>query len=370
MQWNWQHKNWPHFEYQSNEFSDYEEQFLLNAGTLLGSIKHINDADHKKFIINLMSYEAYKTSEIEGDILNRDSLQSSIRKHFGLKTDHRKIPPAERGIANMMIDMYENWNKPLTTQSLFQWHTMLTNGRRDIQNIGQYRTHTEPMQIVSGSVYSPKIHFEAPPSKDIKKEMKAFIQWFNQKSSKMSPLIKSGIAHIYFESIHPFEDDNGRIGRAISEKSLSQSLKRPTLIALSHAIQNSRKNYYNALHDASQDMSITHWLIYFCETVLKAQDYTQKMINFLIEKNRFYERYSNSLNERQAKAITRMFDEGIEGFKGGLSAQNYITITGTTRATATRDLNDLVKKNAFSRTGELKHTRYHLNIKTFQKIKT
>ena len=183
----------------------------------------------------------------------------------------------------------------------------------------------------------------------------------------MPMLLRSGIAHVYFESIHPFEDGNGRIGRAISEKALSQGLKRPTLIALAQAIERSKKAYYTALQAGNRGLDIQEWLEYFCRTVLSAQDYTQSMIDFLIEKGKFYDRFSNKLNERQSKVIARMFEEGIEGFKGGLSAENYISITGAPRATTTRDLQGLVELGALKKTGERKHTRYYLNIESPQK---
>ena len=286
---------------------------------------------------------------------------------IGLTSDHRRISPAEQGIAEMMIDLYQNWQSPLSDKELFSWHEMLTNGRRDLQDVGRYRTHSEPMQIVSGSLDEPTIYFEAPPSKAVKSEMKAFITWFNQTGQgaqrELPALIRSGIAHLYFESIHPFEDGNGRIGRALSEKSLSQSLRQPTLIALSHTIQTNKKAYYAALHAASKDLDITEWLVYFCETILEAQRYTQSMIDFLIEKGKFYKRYADVFNDRQAKVIERMFREGVGGFKGGLSAENYISITNAARATATRDLQRLVEQGAFIKTGQLKSTRYYLNIK-------
>lgn len=365
MTWNWQHKDWPDFRYDAAALSDYESAFLHKAGIIHGSLKHISGNDKESLRVQLISEEAYKTSEIEGEILDRDSLQSSIRRHFGLKTDNRKIPPAEQGIAEMLVDVYKTYDRPLDQEKLFLWHEMLTNGRRDLQDIGRYRTHEDPMQVVSGPLHKPEIHFEAPPSQDVSGEMDTFIAWFNgreEQGALLPVLLRAGIAHIWFESIHPFEDGNGRIGRAISEKALSQGLGRPTLIALAQAIERSRKAYYAALHDASRGLDIQDWLSYFCQTVLKAQDTTQSMIDFLIEKSRFYDRFGDRLNERQARAITRMFEAGIEGFKGGLSAENYISITDAARATATRDLQGLVEMGALTRTGERKYTRYYLNI--------
>lgn len=367
MAWNWQHKNWPNFTYDTLALASYERQFLQQIGFMQGSIQHLSSDDEERLRITLIRDEAYKTTEIEGEILNRDSLQSSIRKHFGLKTDNRKASPAEYGIAEMLVDLYKNYEEPLTHKKLTLWHKMLTNGRRDLSDIGCYRTHKEPMQIISGSYHDPKIHFVAPPSDQVPHEMSEFIEWFNQNNRHHSDgglpiLVRAGIAHIYFESIHPFEDGNGRIGRAISEKILSQGLKGPTLIALAQSIERSKKRYYAALHEASKSLDIHDWLEYFCSAVLNALAYTQSMINFLIEKRKFYEIHATSLNERQHKVVRRMFDEGIDGFKGGLSADNYISISRTTRSTATRDLQKLVSMGAFTRTGEQRYTRYYLNI--------
>lgn len=364
--WNWQQPNWPNFVYSTSDFESYESQFLQKAGEMHGSLKHINEEDQNTLIVTLMSDEADKTSAIEGEQLNRDSLQSSIRRHFGLNTDNRRIPPAEQGISEMMLDLYQHYQQPLTHQQLGEWHKMITNGRRDLREIGDYRTHHEPMQIVSGELYEPKVHFEAPPSAQVQQEMEQFIAWFNdseQGQAHMLPaLTRSGIAHLYFESIHPFEDGNGRIGRAISEKALSQHLKRPTLIAIAHTIEKKRKAYYTALQSNSRDLQIEAWLHYFCEMVLTAQDRTQLMIDFFIQKRDFYQKFSEQLNPRQEKVIARIFREGIDGFKGGLSAENYISITGAARATVTRDLQKLVEIGALAKQGERKYTRYYLKL--------
>jgi len=356
MAWNWQKTDWPNFTYDAEALAAYENRFLHEVGVMKGSLKHIPIDDKEQLRITLISEEAYKTSEIEGVILNRDSLQSSIRKHFGLKTDNRRVSPAEQGIAEMLVDLYKTYDEPLAHETLFQWHEMLTNGRRDLSDIGRYRTHNEPMQIVSGSVHDPKIHFVAPPSELVPQVMNRFIEWFNHDSKqssryKMPILTRAGIAHIYFESIHPFEDGNGRIGRAILEKILSQGLQGPTLIALAQSIERSKKRYYAALHQASKGLDLHNWLEYFCTAVLDALAYSQSAMDFLIEKRKFYDSHTNSLNERQAKVLRRMFDAGVEGFKGGLSADNYITISGTTRATATRDLKKLVEIGALTRRG-------------------
>ena len=218
-----------------------------------------------------------------------------------------------------MVDLYQEFQSPLSHATLFNWHTMLTNGRRDLNDIGRYRTHQEPMQIVSGPIHSPKIHYEAPPSTQVMAEMDKFINWFNATTpdgiSPLPALVRAGIAHLYFESIHPFEDGNGRIGRAIAEKALAQCLGQPTLIAIAHIIEQNKKAYYAALEQANKNNEITAWLIYFADTVLSAQIYTQIRLEFLINKAKFYDRLRGQLNIRQEKVLSRMFREGPEGLK-------------------------------------------------------
>ena len=366
MAWNWQQRNWPQFVYNVEDFKEYELRFFENTGMLYGSLQHVEEQEALK--VELLSDEAHKTSEIEGEILNRDSIHSSIRRQLGLQTDHRRVEPAEQGIAEMMVDLYRNYDTPLDKKGLCLWHKMLTNGRRDLEDIGRYRTHDDPMQIVSGPIGRSIVHFEAPPSKDVPDQMEAYIEWFNKsnkgKINELPPLVRSASAHLYFECIHPFEDGNGRIGRAISEKSLSQSLGKPTLIAISHTIQDHKKSYYEALEKNNRDLEITDWIAYFCEMVLNAQAFTQKTINFVIERGKFYKRYGDQLNERQARVVERIFKEGFKGFDGGLSSKNYQSISGAPSATATRDLTRLVEIGAFIKTGELKGTRYYLNIKS------
>lgn len=366
MLWNWQQKEWPNFRWDAKILQPLEAKFLLQSGVLSGAYQHINAADKSTLTIDLLSDEALKTSEIEGEILNRDSVQSSIRRHFGLTTDHRKIPPAEAGIAEMLVNLYQTFAKPLTHNMLYEWHLMLTNGRRDLINVGRYRTSVEPMQVVSGSIEHPRIHFEAPPSKKVLVEMKQFISWFNHSSPKgkapLPALTRAALTHLYFISIHPFEDGNGRISRALAEKALAQCVGQPTLIALSQIIQTHKKAYYQALADNNQKLEITHWLVYFANTILAAQSWSQNLLNFLIEKTKLYDRVRGQLNARQEKVLARVFREGPPGFKGGISAENYISITKTSRATATRDLQDLVDKGALRREGEFKSTRYYLNI--------
>lgn len=366
MKWNWEQPGWPEFSYDLAAMEPLERQFLLHSGEFIGACKHISVADQDRLKIELISDEAVKTSEIEGELLNRDSVQSSLLHQFGLGPERPRLSPAERGIAEMMVDLYRTFASPLSDRKLFRWHRMLLQGNRDVSVIGGYRRHGDPMQVVSGPLHRRKIHFEAPPSGRVPKEMRAFNAWFNDtaRSGKrsLSSVTRAGIAHLYFVSIHPFEDGNGRIGRAIAEKVLAQGLGQPSLVALAQTIERKRKDYYAALERNNKSNDITDWLTYFGRIILDAQATSIRRLEFYLAKAKFYERMRGQLNERQDKVIARMLREGIDGFKGGLSAENYISITRTSRATATRDLQDLVSRRALRKTGELKYTRYHLAL--------
>jgi Fic family protein len=346
--------------------AEAEQCFLLGGGVFVGAVKHLESDERDRLTIEAISTEALTTSEIEGEILDRASVQSSLRRQFGLTTDNRRVRAAEQGIAEMMVNLYRTSAEPLSENMLFAWHKMMMNGKYDLKDIGRYRTGSEPMQVVSGDISRPKVHFEAPPASRLASEMKRFITWFNQTGSgnknSLPALTRAGIAHLYFESIHPFEDGNGRIGRAIAEKSLAQNLGQPTLIALATTILANRKSYYEALETANKRNEITNWLAWFAGTTIEAQRHTIALTEFLINKTKLLDRLNGQLNERQQKALLRVFQEGPQGFKGGLSASNYIKITGASPATATRDLVDLIEKEALTRTGEHRHARYYLSI--------
>jgi Fic family protein len=366
MNWNWQRSDWPKFSWETKRLRKAEERFLLGAGVFAGTVKHLGSADQDQLTVETISAEAVTTSEIEGEILNRASVQSSIRRQLGLDTDSRRLRPAEEGIAEMMVDLYRSSAAPLTDSMIFGWHRMLVKGRTDLIDIGRYRTGEEPMQVVSGPVHAPNLHFEAPPSSRVPGEMQRLIKWFNATApgevESLAALTRAGIAHLYFETIHPFEDGNGRIGRAISEKALAQALGHPTLTSLAATILMRRKAYYQALEEANKDNEITPWLSWFAGIALEAQTRTEARVEFLIDKTKLLDRLRGQLNERQEKALLRMLREGPDGFKGGMSAGNYASITGASPATATRDLADMVAKEALTRTGERRHARYTVAI--------
>lgn len=357
--WVWEDSNWPQFHYDSSRLVSLENDFLQNSGYLLGAFKHLSTIDSNQLKVEIVAEEAIETSAIEGEVLNRNSVRASLRRNFGLISENVKIPPSENGIAYIMTDLYNNFATPLSHDLLCDWHLQLTSHRFDLNKIGAYRSHDEPMQIVSGGGNKTRLHYEAPPSYILISEMDRYVTWFNSKNN-LSVVIKAGIAHLYFELIHPFEDGNGRIGRAIAEKSLSQHFNQPLLLSISRIIQRNKKEYYSALAACNTNLEITNWLVYFAKTLLDAQSYTKTYIEFIIAKTKLYDRTRGQLNARQEKVINRLFRQGIDGFEGGLRAENYISITQTSRSTATRDLQDMINKKVLYKKGELKSTRYFL----------
>ena len=366
MPWNWQNPDWPNFRYDATSLEHCEQRFLLSSGEVLGAVHHVSAADRDQLRIDLLSDEAMKTSAIEGEVLDRLSVQSSLRRHLGLAPDNYPAKPREQGVSEMMADIYSTYSESLSHDTLFRWHDMLLSYDRNLETIGAYRRHRDAMQIVSGRLDRPTVHFEAPPSNQVPVEMDRFVTWFNRTApdgpEPLRALIRAGLSHLYFESIHPFVDGNGRLGRALAEKSLAQNIGKPSLIALAFTIERERRAYYDQLEHHQKTLDVTPWLIWFAKIVLTAQQVTLDRVGFIIAKAQFYDRHRDQFNARQAKTIARLFKAGPDGFKGGLSAENYIAITGTSRATATRDLQDLVERGALTRTGQLRYTRYWLKL--------
>ncbi len=361
MIWNWQLPNWPQFIYDSASIAPLEKKFLQAAGGEVAILKHLEEDKKKQFIVEILCTEGLNSAEIEGEILERESLQSSIQCHFGLAVKG-KISPKEQGMGNLLWNMYDTYDQHLTHEILYKWHKLLMHHESRISDIGKYRTHSDPMQIIAGRYDKKIVYFEAPPSRNVHKEMTGFIKWFNGSIQKESPLVRAAIVHVYFESIHPFEDGNGRIGRALVEKALSQSLGHPILIAVSQIITKRKKEYYDALAGCNKTLDIQKWVKFFAKVIVQSQEEALSLINFLMAKSKLMNQLKNRINDRQEKVLLRMFAEGIKGFSEGLNAANYIAITKTSKATATRDLADLIEKGVLYKTGQLKHTRYWLNI--------
>lgn len=369
MNWNWKSTDWPLFTWDASAIQALEDQFKVESAKLIGASSIITEGEQESFTIDLMSEEALQTSRIEGETLNRDSVASSLLRQFGFAPAdiHGQVTNKEKGVAALMVDNFRSYDQPLTHDTLFLWHPCIVTRSLLVREVGQYRTGSEPMRVVSGYEGRQTVHYIAPPADRVPEEMNAYIKWFNDTApdgkNPLPAITRAGIAHLYFESIHPFADGNGRIGRALSEKALAQSLGKPGLFALSHVIEKNRAEYYKQLEQNQKDsLAIDGWLSYFATTTLKAVGHSQKLVRFIVEKTRLYDRIRGQLNDRQTKVMARVFSEGMDGFKGGLNADKYMKMTGAISKTATRDLQELVELGALTKTGKLKGTRYWLNL--------
>ncbi len=367
MKYNWQQKDWRNFQYNEKPFTEMALSFMALAGQSVGYLQGLSNDEQTESVVSILVKEAIKTSSIEGEFISRADLISSIRKNLGYTTPHHHIKDKRsEGIATLLVKSRENFESDLTHEQLFEWHQMLMMGNNVI-HVGQYRSHSEPMQIISGAIGKEEVHFEAPPSAQVTSEMQMFLKWFNEskpdgKSPIQNVLIRAAIAHLYFEIIHPFEDGNGRIGRVIAEKALAQGLKRPILMSLSTAIELDRKAYYAALKKVQRTNEITEWIHYFSETILKAQKEFIETIDFLLKKLHFFDKHKEHLNASQMKVINRMMEKGESNFEGGMNARKYQSISQVSKATATRHLQDLVEKGILVAQNGGRSTQYQVNL--------
>lgn len=367
MTYNWQQHDWPNFRYDLSSVQESLLAFAEKTGHAGGVLKALPHNLQLETVIQLMVTEAIKSSEIEGEYLSREDVISSIRNNLGLESNKKQIADKRaRGIAELLTDIRNTHSQSLSQEKLFSWHKMLMKGAVGIA-AGKWRRGSEPMQVVSGSINRPIVHFEAPPSGKVPFEMKRFIKWFNQTAAdakhEIKPaVVRSAVAHLYFESIHPFEDGNGRIGRALSEKVLSSDMGRPVVLSLSKAIQQGKKEYYTALERAQRSNEITGWIEYFVNVALVAQEDAEKLIDFVLLKARLFDRYREKLTSRQLKVVNRMLQDGPANFEGGMSTRKYVSLTGIARATATRDLQELEELGIFVRIGAGRSTRYQINF--------
>ncbi|WP_431167646.1 Fic family protein [Tenacibaculum halocynthiae] len=361
--YNWQQEDWTQFSYQIDAVEDDLYTFREKIGYMQGVLKTLPEKYHIQTLQDILVAEAIKTSEIEGEYLSRKDVLSSIKNNLGISQKKEKVRDVHaKGIANMITSARETFQEPLTKEMLFEWHVMIFPTATKIA-VGQWRQHSEPMQVISGAMGKEKVHFEAPPSERVPKEIEAFITWFNETAPngknpiKYAP-IRSAIAHLYFETIHPFEDGNGRIGRTVAEKALLQTVDIPLLISLSTTIEAEKNLYYEALKEGQRNNIITNWIKYFVDVVLKSQIESENLINFILQKTKLFDTYKDQLNERQIKVINRMLKEGHKGFEGGMTAKKYISIAKTSKPTATRDLQHLLKTGVFVVSGSGRNTSY------------
>lgn len=363
MAYNWEHKNWHQFIYDVNAIQHNVLAFANEMGVANGLTSGVTEKSQMENVLQLMMTEAIKTSEIEGEFFSREDVMSSIKKNMGLQAIIA-IKNKKAGSAGMLMVAVKNaYKEKLTEKIIKHWHEILFEFSTGI-NKGQWRKGKEPMQVISGKIGKETVHFQAPPSADVPAEMKTFVSWYNSFKTDnkiQEAVVKSAIAHLYFETIHPFEDGNGRIGRAIAEKALSQSLDEYVVISISQIIEAEKSKYYKALKQAQQTLDITEWLVYFSDVLVKAQQYAKTQINHLLQKTKFFDKYKTELNVRQMKVLKKMWEAGTEGFKGGMTAQKYMSITKTSKATATRDLQQLSQNNILQQNGQGRSVHYILN---------
>ncbi|CAM4086327.1 Fic family protein [Pedobacter westerhofensis] len=365
--YNWQFPEWPDFYYETEEIQSLILAFAQETGEISGVMQGLSDDLKQEALLQLILSEATKTSEIEGEYISREDIMSSIRNNLGLNETLINVKDQRAGaVAQLMLEVRKSFDQPLNLESIQAWHKMLMANSSKI-NPGLWRVGAEPMQIVSGAYGREVVHYEALPSSDVPKEMDQFVQWyaavsFPLKGEVAKAVLKSAISHLYFESIHPFEDGNGRIGRTIAEKALSQTMGRPVMLSLSKTIEQNKPAYYTALKEAQRTLNITAWISYFATVILEAQRDAKAMVQFTLKKAQFFDRYKNQLNERQLKALNKMLEQGANKFEGGMTAKKYIGITKTSKATATRDLQELQKMNILLQEGTGRSVKYHLNL--------
>lgn len=366
MRYNWQQQGWPEFTFDISAFEGKFHRYAEEAAFLTGRMTSLGDGLRYDLIAENLATEALYNSQIEGVRFSVEELKSSILNNLYPEIKKRHVSDYRtENLGRLMADNRQSYDQDLTEPMLFNWHDLLLAHRSDIGNRGAWRTGEDPMQIVSGAYGRQKVHFEAPPSSTVPAEMDQFLNWFNGSGKEsyarlyQSPL-RAGIAHLWFESIHPFEDGNGRVGRIIAEKALAQDLGFPPPFSLSYAIIQKQSAYYEALQTGSYRLDITKWLNYFVDTCLLGLELGRKTIDLTLQKARFYDRFEHCINEKELKAIEKMFAAGPKGFEGGMTPKKYVGINKVSRATATRDLARLVEIGALERRGAGRSTHYAL----------
>jgi len=365
--YSWQFKNFPDFTFDESNIQPQIENFALAIGEANGLLLGFSEASKQEIFIEMMLVEALKTSEIEGEFFSREEVMSSLKHNLGIKDFHQTTKNNKaNAIAQLMIEVQNTYAKPLDETLILHWHKLLMNSEKRI-NAGKYRSGIEPMQVISGSHGNFTVHYEAPPSTELPNLMTNFFHWYQNFSKKElgkigEAMLLSAIAHLYFETLHPFEDGNGRIGRALAEKALAEKLEIPVFISLSKAIEKNKAQYYSELKKAQRDLQITDWVIYFFNILTEAITDTKTLVLFRLKKTKFFEKFKNNLNERQLKTITKMMEQGENGFQGGMTAKKYISINKTSKATATRDLQELAEINAFVKIGAGRSVTYQLHL--------
>lgn len=367
MTYIWQSKEFPKFSYNTEKLLPAIQNFVLELGETNGILQSFSDEIKRDIFTELLLSEALKTSEIEGEYFSREDVMSSLKVNLGYKDFHNTTKNKKaNAIALLMIEVQNSYNKTLDEDLVLYWHKILMASEEGI-NQGEFRKGSEPMQVISGSFGNFTVHYEAPPAGDLPVLIPEFIKWYQAFSQPElgkvgEAMLLSAVTHLYFETLHPFEDGNGRIGRALAEKAVAEKLEMPIFVSLSKAIQKDKSRYYHELKKAQRNLQITDWVHYFVDILNQAIAESKNVVTFTLKKVMFFDKFQTQLNERQLKAINKMMEHGEHGFKGGMTAKKYISMNKTSKATATRDLQQLTEINAFIKEGAGRSVSYQLNF--------
>jgi Fic family protein len=352
--WIWQHEEYPHFHYDKESLVELLTEIEYNHGLLNGIATAFNQEDIENIELETLLNEAINTSEIEGEYLKRESVRASLLKRLSSQFDTSKDTSTHQtdALVEILIDCSTN-RSPLNVERLHGWHNALFiagySGLHKIK-IASFRDHDD-MEVVSGAIGHEKVHYLAPPKDRIKKDIDNLLEWIEK--SKENNYIKSALAHLWFVSIHPYDDGNGRIARAITDYILSSNEKTQTqfkLYSVSTAINNERKAYYAMLDKTTnlfvnRSFNFTPWIKWHLEIINQAMLYTNNQIQYLIQKTKFWDKHKESnLNERQIKVLNKILDIGNENFEGGINTKKYIAMVKKSKATVVRDIQELVQK--------------------------
>ncbi len=350
--WIWQYRDWPDFTWPQGRLDHRLREIHRLQGRLLGSVEGVAGSESLQSEMDALLRNAINTAAIEGERLDAASVRSSLARRLGL--DRAGLPPGTPqtdGLVDLLLDATHNHQEPLTIERLFRWHKALfptgQSGLTPIR-VGELRGEA-PMQVVSGPVNNPTVHFEALPRDRLPAELETFVGWFNNSRSDrlLDPLLRAGITHLWFVTLHPFDDGNGRIARALTDLALAQAEHHSVrFYAVAAAIMAHRKNYYVILERTQRHgLDISDWLDWFLEVLQQALQEAQDKIQYILLKARFWQQYAGTvLNDRQIKVLNRLLDAGPDGFEGGLNTRKYMGLTKSSKATATRDLADLLVK--------------------------
>jgi len=362
--WIWQRPEWPEFHWESARLAQPLAAVRRAQGELIGMARLLDPNSDLHAQLEVLTSEGVATSAIEGERFDPNALRSSLARRLGLPTAGLPAPPRTlEGLVDLLLDATQNLDKPLTAKMLVSWQAALfPTGRSGLTKIrvGALRG-TSPMRIVSGPIGREKVHYEAPPRTVLERELKKLLDWFNNTPPDVDGLVRAGLAHAWFELIHPFDDGNGRVGRALLDRALAQDEKRSSrLYSLSARFMAVRAEYYEALEFLSRgNLDATNWLRWFLEQVVAACSENARAVERVLQKARFWLRHAQSaLNERQRKVLNALLDAGPEGFVGGMTNKKYAHLTHASPATAQRDLAELVEGGILRPEGAGRGARY------------